>query len=742
MHPDRELLQEFRPLFEQMVMVLLKQQHEHGFISERSTLRGEEDQEEAFSLTTHFVTALVECGYATGDYLERALKWFLSTLSPAAAYQDLDRRGMNRLEALLLLNPPPDLLARYGLEPDLPRALLAQLDNHRRSFSSYDMAGVSPHFASLWALKLMLQAHENGLLDDPAHLQCMKDDIDRLLRAVTSGTLYLRHHEQALALGLRFRLFSNSLQKPHRDLLHDLARFAEESDGLWNARPSMINRLPDLKRFGLRADSIRGNERRWRDALLGTCYTIENLSPLRGDFPEIGPALDRAMRMFNTLLHPGPSVLQKSLGAYYNWFSIMSRLLIASQAYSGGYLSNQLLSTLIDKVSANGYGDDVTLDHEGFVNALRHWFDLSFEEQLTPLSRGRSGAQVVRIQPRVFIPASNPADSHVPIYLPGFESVIIKYGPHEEIGLEYENYRDRLPSRVQHMFARMRLTYQRANTSYLIIQDLNEYKTLEEYLPDARRDGKAESLGGDLIAFLQQFHQLPTRSLDTSRKELARELYFKPIWRYVDTVYALFNEFRVQDYLREEDMAALGSARELEQGLRELMTYLYQHERILDQFPVTYMHGDLHTRNIMVHPPVANGDLRFRFIDLEKFMVEGDYACDVGQLSVNLILLATDGRDRSIGQLVTAIERELKRTYEQIAEQIGDRYYPIRLALSECRARLRIAHGSSKDGLMRLKQKQIDKAAEIVLQALVLAELARRDLEYVKRLLEQVVDGE
>jgi hypothetical protein len=113
------------------------------------------------------------------------------------------------------------------------------------------------------------------------------------------------------------------------------------------------------------------------------------------------------------------------------------------------------------------------------------------------------------------------------------------------------------------------------------------------------------------------------------------------------------------------------------------------------------MHGDLHSRNIMLRLATRRNntdhELDFKLIDLEKFSVEGDAAMDLGELLVDLDMLLVDIRKRNDKDHPLAIlGRTLMEAYRGFAEKRHDDSFEVRVPLAQARFAIRVAKSKTR----------------------------------------------
>ncbi len=719
------LIEELSPTFNYMLRAILAQQHPDGYIQGDRGPDTTQYSQDTLSLTNYFVAALHACGYSRGHYINNTLKWILRELPEII--EVIDKSSMNQLEILLQTRVTAQELEEHGLRSDYPWQMLQQLLNQREGPAYYHIDDVTHWFANVWALKLLVMAKEIGLVKSRATLQWMKEDI-RIILDDESNAARRYHPVLGLALNLYYRLHGH-LEARHMLLLDDLLSANEKRQGLWNIRAELLDQVQDLKRYGFSANISKSDRQSWREALVGTCHVIETLAPLQKIAPHIKPSLDRAMAALFDIFSGDPHRILQSFQKDYDWTLIMCRMLVAGEAYGRRDFRRLLLSILVDgiPVEKNGW------DREEVTKALLNSFEVSYSSEPNRLTLGLSGAHVLRLEPSFRIRSPRRFKDSETIHPPGFESVIVKYGPHEEIEAEYHNYKNELDDQLQGLFAPVQLTYRNKRHSFLIIQHLHGFVSLEEFLRDCRVQDINEAFTAALLNRLEQIHRLPSRSVHTDRAGQVRRLYFEPLWRYTEVVFDLYHHGGAA-LLAGNTRPAVVDAAQNERGLRSAITGLYEQEPALSQFTSCAMHGDLHTRNIMLqaHPD----ETLIRFIDLEKFSRNGDYAIDVGQLSVNLKIVSSNAAKQK-KQPITTIEDALIKRYDERAQQAEDRYYPARLAAAKARARLRIANGLVK-GARDLVRTRSTIAGDMLADALEHAWLARGDLEFALGLLRKL----
>ena len=397
--------------------------------------------------------------------------------------------------------------------------MVDQVFKQRISTAHYQIESVTDWFANIWVLKLLVIAQQAGLLKRRTTFRnMMKEDIRAILNE--QGAAIRRYHAVlGLALSQYYQLYGK-LEANHIHLLNELLSANEKRHGFWNIRAEALDQIQDLKRYGFSVNIDKNARQSWREALVGTCHVIETLAPLQKAYPQVTPSLERAMAALFDIFSGDPHRILQSFQKDYDWTLIMCRMLVAGEAYGGQAFRQQMLSTLVDgmPVEKNGW------DREEVTKALLNSFEVSYGSEPNRLTLGLSGAQVLRLEPSFQIRSPRRFKESDVINLPGFESVIVKYGPHEEIEAEYDNYKNHLDDQLQGLFAPVQLTYRNSRHSFLIIQNLHDFVSLEEFLHDCRTREIDDMLIRTMIERIEQIHRLPDGSHPDSTEQSAPDL--------------------------------------------------------------------------------------------------------------------------------------------------------------------------------------------------------------------------
>jgi hypothetical protein len=373
-------------------------------------------------------------------------------------------------------------------------------------------------------------------------------------------------------------------------------------------------------------------------------------------------------------------------------------------------------------------------EKESIEQALRSWIGIELGEP-TPLKLGLSEANVIRIHPKIF----NPTEDNRVNLLRG-DSLVVKYGPIADIDKERQNYKQ-LPPRMRNYFVNIpeREGFINENRlTFVVMEDLHDYFTLFEVYdrllkPDHPR------LPALLADFLLSIHRGEGGPAQQAHSNHIRDLYIVPMLHHVDQMLNYVNLLYERELIAPETYAHMAG---VERSLNDHIARIMQHQARIEQFPLAPMHGDLHSRNIMIRVLEEQGrswstsDLDFKLIDLESLRMDGDAAHDAGQLIIDLGLLRYTGKkdvNRSIYDKLATLQETLEQNYLTFAAERDDANFSIRLELAKARAIIRVAKGMSKRAQRHLYRREDQQATNVIMRAMELAEYAIDSLQAVER---------
>ncbi len=662
---------------------------------------------DAVRVTQHYVAGLLAYGFDVSheELLETTL-WF-ATKFPTETHPRVDSVEMTRLEALLLLDAPEDCI--------LPR--LEQLVR-QRTFDGdhFVIEGRGGDFDTLWSLKVLELADERNLLNGLVD----REQLRQLAGRVIAGTPLDK--DLALALRLRHQL-AGGLRHTQLQSLEKLLRVAERTGGVWGLDQDMLWVADVMRQQNLTAGDFAAHRDVLREAILSTCYVIENLMPLAGDYPILREPLQRAMELWWGVFHGRNAVntLHALFPVPYDYLMILARTLVAVRAYLGAPLITWGAAHVHRRLAEVELEQIAHPDRDSIREAVRRWLRVDLEGEPERLRLGMSDSEIMRIKPRVANPMIS--DDSGALNIPYADTVIVKYGPKAEIERERANY-DRLPAGIRSCFAMMpRPSYEDdRGRVFVIMQDLSRYRTLEEMLrqvPQARPEISAE-----LGPFLIFMHAGQHRKTSPAPYGLLWELYLLPMQEHIGRVFAYIQDNALLDQRKLEQ------AHLLKHTLLDQMGTLVRHQFRLEGFPIAYMHGDLHSRNIMVYRlrTRERGDdsraLDFKLIDLEKLRLDGDAALDGGELLADLTLAMNSLKGASDRRPLEELIETIRAAYTSFAADRGDETFATRLELAQARALIRVAKGRTKAGYAALRESRRAPAINIAHEVLDLTAVA------------------
>jgi hypothetical protein len=713
-----------------MYLILAHKNHSRYILGEPDDTQQQIPPVDKLRLTQHYTAALLAYGFPPSvPELRWAADWFATPFS--AGKEDwVDESEMQKLEGLLNLRPDDS-----GIPPRL-KQLLAQRDGGYIEIVDRDetQGNRDPIFDTLWALKLIIMGRKQGALARGIS----EREIGKMLRELIPQCV--KDKDLALALRLEYEL-DNKLDYP--DALKALAERALSFDHLWGvanpARCARLKPITEAMRRGLLSPHVIEKELKlFRDVMVNTCYVIENLSPLAHLQPDCERELRESMSLWWGQFKgdKAPLILRTLFPNEYDYLMILSRTMVAVNAYAGTPLAAYGWQRPLREMARAHFAKDRTETRRDLGRALRHWIGIDLSHDgIKPLKLGLSEASVYRIEPQLY----NPTDPKRN-FLIG-TSLIVKSGPVEQIEQERKRYAQ-LPARVRDSFVRIpnRTAYiNKDRHAFVIMEDLNDFHTLYELIePQPKRD--LSRVGPLLSDFLINMHRGDGETVRLATTNHVRELYIVPMMRHIEAIAATLARSRaILD-------GKLERFNEFEAVIDDTMGTIIRHQRKLDRFPLALMHGDLHSRNIMIRRVRREGtggreaDLTIKLIDFEGVSQSGDAAHDAGQLLVDLNLLQLSTRRNLHHQVVQALDTmqgQLAEAYLDFATARGDTTFALRLELARARAFIRIAKGQSKRSDALQKDREFQRVLDELVEVIHLVEAATLHLKHVAAALER-----
>ena len=630
-------------------------------------------------MTLHYFTALLAYGFPLSyPPVKQVADWF-NTPFPTEQRNRMDKLEMSRLEALLSVRPVHNSV--------MPR--LRQLINQRSSDGQFDLGSEDNNtFDTLWALKVLNMARRANLPEVVVPVERLREWVDDYLQTKPPDK------DLALALNLRYELHGSLTDTQREQQLQKLLDNWNRGSGLWGV-PNDMSWIPDnLRKQTLSVGELRVQRDPFRKMILSTCYVVENLAPLIDLYPEVMPTLRGSVEVWWNVFYMNPIQMFRELfltpKKSYNYVIMLARTLIMLRSFFNVPLiewgATQTYDELISKRETSTQSTlDRTLSH-----VLKQFITVEFTET-EELRYGLSGANVVRVQP--FIKSWNDKSK-----LKLAESLIVKFGAEDDIEAERTNSK-KLPDAIQDSYVHIpRDTYtDEKGTSYIVIRDLHDYRTLYESLRAAAPGQIQKALTRELPGFLLYTHHGAEHAAVPAAPGIVQDLYLLPMQTGISTIFRCLRDHSVaiEDKRRE-------AANDLYLRLNALCADLLHHQVQLEKFPKAYMHGDLHSRNIMLRQNARGNnldhELNFKLIDLEKFTVNGDAAMDLGELLVDLELLLLDIRNRSDRHQhpLATLSRTLFDAYRDFARDRQDDLFEVRVPLAQARFSIRIAKGKAR----------------------------------------------
>ncbi|NWG15423.1 MAG: hypothetical protein HXY41_02195 [Chloroflexi bacterium] len=717
---------EFKRTLVNLAMNVMRAPEEFSsFILTEPDIQGEVNAE-AMRVSLYYAMALLAYGFTPEDTaLKESARWF-ATPFPTHQRRQMDAIEMSRLEGTLLLRPfDPSVQGRL-------KQLIKQRTPDGRRFEIQDPP---TQYDLLWALKLLNLARRQGVLrPDMIVLEDLRESLDKAIQSEA-----LLDKNLALALRLRFELFGGLLPEQEEKFLRGRLIHNARDNGLWDLTQDNIWLAERMRHHALTPQDIQQHYMAFWKMIQSACAVVENLSVL---MPTYGvelqqvllPALDLWWNTFNGDQSDDAAGELRVIFARRteDYLMALSLTLIALRAFLDEPLIHRAASYVHTHVLDHAGERAASSEKEMIKKALRDFLQVEFEQPPEKLNLGLSGAKVVRIYPVV----------RSPLY--GEETIfnkplVIKYGPADEIRLEHENYK-KLPDVLRRCFVNIpREMYPdpARQEAYVIMPDLSQFKTLYESLSILPRIYPA--LMKELSAFLITMHWANQYNPVPAPRGIVYDLYLQPMQQHV----ALIFNFLTREKLLVEDQTRQ-HANLLQQKLVEQLADLTRHQMRLGVFPRAYMHGDLHTRNIMIShsAPHANSEVEvaIKLIDLEKVREDGDAALDLGQLLVDVdLLLGNPDRVNDYNRPLVEIIKQVVVAYQKFARERRDTHFTARVQLARARSYIRVAKGKTRQIEQHLQNGRRGLALEITREMLLHCEQAAKHLETVLKALNQPV---
>lgn len=300
--------------------------------------------------------------------------------------------------------------------------------------------------------------------------------------------------------------------------------------------------------------------------------------------------------------------------------------------------------------------------------------------KLQELKGGLSGSQVYRVNATCGIPLLDASCS--------LRSFVIKLNSEESFHQEAVNYSKNIPRNLTKYFAEINIDrlFQASKDKriwFLIMEDLADYDPLYEMIHLENGDSEELSLIiKKLCTALEEIYLLngDIGSLYKNSAFIVKSLYIGKMERTLNLI-ARAKEIEI--------------SQEKINRTRSLLSDISSRKELEPPY-LSIMHGDLHTRNIMVR----RKDNDIKFIDLDNFSNLGDYIYDIGELIIHTSFVAkiseiesptlTENNydsflDSDYLRNLSKIEATLVEKTKEIAAKFSDVTYESRLLLAESR---------------------------------------------------------
>lgn len=639
-----------------------------GYVGPAPSVPGTNRQQRR--LTHQYISAMLRAGFPRNTReLERARDWLLRTSDSGSATDGPEYYVVpDKIEAAIEMGESDSDFCRVATD-----LLLKRRGANARS---YTIPGETPNpFIALWAAKIFAQFQRS---------EC-RAAVDEILVDFSNHYHTLHARDLALLIHLNFKYGrQRSLRaEPLRSMLATLTTNC--TGGFFDVNAEVTARVSNLKSEGLTPDNTAGIRKELYFSLLSTCYVIENLAALMSRSVELAAKVRYSARNLFRVLASADHDLNAVFDPYQQ-VMLAARSLIAFAVLSQEDIAKLVIPGMLTEIVTRERQQELDRklqEKRRLQRVIKEWVEFEWApDEVETLGGGLSGARVVRVRPKLHIPAEAVGGYHV-ASVPHVESLIIKFARKTDLDRERQNYASippefrrvaaSIPSRTHHEIVGDEVI------EYLVIEDLAGYRTIQEILPKSTHDFRL-FLAKRFADFLKFFYSMPVGH--TPVAGMARRLYLTPIYRSIDTVQTLRQR--------------LGKLDELDRGALDHLRLLLDAAKDLDEFPHTVMHGDLNARNLLVHGRSDPGaELHFKLIDLDRFSRTGDMAYDLGEFVADIeqvFLKHHEEASRDLRTMMTLM-------FEDFATARGDAGFGRRFHIAKARSLLKLAELKARDGL-------------------------------------------
>lgn len=525
-------------------------------------------------LTHHFATGLLDCGYDVNSLQLHGVKsWFLESLKE-------DEGNVFAIATLIDLG-----IRSAELETYLKKLVIErQRKDGRFEFNvGYKQAG--DLFSTLFGLKML---HPFKLLGK------YKKEIDHALKYVVD------HKDDSTSLrDVGYILYILSL--------YDFVKFKSDIKKL-------LDRILEKEKNGI-----------WGNNLEINCWMILDLLDLRGKFDQtdlnekiehvIDSAIKQLMKDLNDFVDyfyqfvndnatNDPIVLEFS----QQYVLTAVRILSTFSKYWGNSLTSPVQSSYLLETTTS-LRNQLFKIHEFFEDAYLKYINVN-ANKIVRLTGGYSDSSVFRIQMTLSIPGTK---EHEP------SQMIVKVNSKDSFELEQRNFAE-ISNLLKHHFAEIpesEKVVKIDDKRVLFMQDLFEYETLEEILSYINKSNlpKLASYVADFLTHLYS---------NTLSTNLTGNIIHN---KYLNRIFNDLVSIRSIQNLEEK-------SRKIQEEITLLFVEIIQKSVKIEPAQLSFMHGDLNLRNLMIYE--SKGSYDIKLIDIDKLSNQGDYVFDIGELLANL----------------------------------------------------------------------------------------------------------